>query len=223
MLVDAVRPWLAVRLALEPNEGMARRRELRNSGSNKGGWRRRVVLHRVQVHQHLERSAELPFGRKLVHDLPRRSISHSTVSEDEPNSLRNLAWVARPRPQVDAAGVRRVQQVSLDVLHGAGPAHQPLYHVREPCVPRHSLEADANAVEEVRANSMLQAAIRPETKDDTIPLDAASPVRRLAMLLLLKFDQESLRGVLGDSYLAALEAQLIENRLFNLPDTRPLG
>jgi hypothetical protein len=70
---------------------------------------------------------------------------------------------------------------------------------------------------------MLQAAIRPETKDDTIPLDAASPVRRLAMLLLLKFDQESLRGVLGDSYLAALEAQLIENRLFNLPDTRPLG
>ncbi|KAJ1285862.1 hypothetical protein BS78_03G310800 [Paspalum vaginatum] len=87
----------------------------------------------------------------------------------------------------------------------------------------HPFKTDAHTEDEACTEGMLQAAIAPKTEHEAIPLDAAPPVRRLTVLLVLELDQIGLWRMRGDGDLAVFQTQLIEDGYLDLPSSCPLG
>jgi hypothetical protein len=84
-------------------------------------------------------------------------------------------------------------------------------------VPRHTVEDDADAVEEGSSKSAGEAAPRFNTDISTAVLELPSGVHILAMASVLEADEESLRAVTGDGDVAWLQPELLDDGILQVP------
>lgn len=177
-----------------------------------------IVVNLPQVHVDTVPNAALPARRGELRNLPgRRGALHGARSECQPHHLGNSARVLCPSPELDAASVRRVQQVGVDALQRAGAPYQALGDVRQPSVPRHPVKDDTQPIEEGGGESARETSPLADADVGTVVLELVAGEHILAVPPVLEADQESLGTMPGDGDVTGLQPELPDDGVLQVP------